>query len=216
VTAPKLDIQRIRVDGSGYDATGAYWGAGPDVFIAISPDGRDEIAVRARTIKEARQKIAAELERKPGAPQTDREPLGGNPPRKTRYEIAWRNPVMGETIKVRITHARDYLSSGTDHIEVESLAPKKAPLPITETGYRSHFMPALELVNAGGPVTFVSAWLEREAAGKAWRAKAAAAAQADLFQWADAQAEVGRRKKKPAAVTPRPRRTKVKPGPDPA
>jgi hypothetical protein len=216
VTAPRLGIQRIRVDAGGYDATGSYWGAGPDVFIATSPDGRDEIAVRARTIKEARQKIAAELDRKPGAPQTDREPLGGNPPRKTRFEIAWCNPVTGETITVRITHSRGYLSSGTDHIEVESLAPKKAPLPITETGYRSHFMPALELVNAGGPVTFVNAWLEREAAGKAWRAKTTAAAQADLFQWADAQAEVGERKRKPAAVTPRARGKSVKPGPDPA
>jgi len=216
VTAPKLDIQRIRVDTGGYDATGAYWGAGPDVFIATSPDGRDEIAVRARTINEARQKIAVELDRKPGAPQTNREPLGGNPPRKTRYEIAWRDPVMGETIKIRITHARDYLSSGTDHIEVESLVPKKARLPITETGYRSHFIPALELVNAGGTVTFVSAWLEREAAGKAWRAKATAAAQADLFHWADAQAEVGKRKRKSAAATPRARRKSVKPGPDPA
>jgi hypothetical protein len=107
------------------------------------------------------------------------------------------------SIAAKITHARDYLSSGTDHIKVESLAPRKAPLPITETGYRSHFVPALELVNAGGPVTFVSAWLEREAAGKAWRVKAAAAAQADLFQWADAQLEVGKRKRKPAAVTPR-------------
>jgi hypothetical protein len=77
-------------------------------------------------------------------------------------------------------------------------------------------MPALELVNAGGPVTFVNAWLEREAAGKAWRAKTTAAAQADLFQWADAQAEVGERKRKPAAVTPRARGKSVKPGPDPA
>ncbi len=216
MTGPKLDIQRVRVDAGGYDATGAYWGAGPDVFIATSPDGRDEIAVRARTIKEARQKIAAELDRKPGAPQTDREPLGGNPPRKTRYESDWRNPVTGDTIKVRITHARDYLSNGTDHIEVESLAPRKAPLPITETGYRSHFMAAHELVNAGGPVTFVNAWLEREAAGKAWRAKATAAAQADLFQWADAQAEVGKRKRKSAAVTPRAKGKPAKSGPDPA
>lgn len=208
MTAPKLDIQRLRVDAGGYDTSGAYWGAGPDVFIATSPDGRDEIAVRARTIKEARQKIAVELDRKPGTPQTDREPLGGTPPRKTRYEIAWRNPVTGDTVKVRISHSRDYLSNGTDHVEVESIAPKKAPLPITETGYRSHFVPALELMNAGGPVTFVTAWLERDASSKAWRAKANAAAQADLFQWADAQAEVGKRRRKAAAATPRARPSK--------
>lgn len=206
MSKPKHEIQRIRVDRAGYDASGAYWGAGPDVFIATNRDGQDEITVRARNVAEARAKVAAELGRKPGQAQPDdRPPIGGNAPRKTRYEIEWLNPVSHETITIRITHARDYLSQGTDHIEVESIKPKKAPLPITETGYRSHFIPPLELINAGGPVTFVTAWIEQEAKGKVWTKAATAKAQGDLFSWAETQGEVGKRRK-PAKPAPKPSR----------
>lgn len=194
MTAPKHALQRIRVDAQGYDDTGAYWGAGPDVFIARSGDGSDEITVRAKNVKDARERIAAELARAPTAPTVNTEAIGGNAPRKTRYEIAWTNPLTSETITIRITHSRDYLSSGSDHLEVESIRPKKAPLPITETGYRSHFLPALELMNAGGPVTFVTAWIEQEAKGRAWSKSATARQQGDLFSWAEAQSEVGKRK----------------------
>lgn len=193
----KPEIQRIRVDAQGYDQSGAYWGAGPDVFIASLADGRDEIAVRARTMKEAQAKIAAERDRKPGEPRTNDDRLGGNPPRKTRYEISWTDPMSRDVVQIRVTHARDYLASGSDHVEVESIRPKKAPLPITETGYRSHFMAALELVNAGGPVTFVTAWLDREASSRAWAARAAKQSQGDLFAWADAKGEVAARKRSP-------------------
>lgn len=190
---PKRDIQRVRVDAQGYDDSGAYWGAGPDIFIATSADGSDQITVRARDLEEAHRKIDAERDRAAGAPSANHDPIGGNAPRKTRYEIDWQNPLTRGTVHIRITHSRDYLASGSDHVEVESISPKRAPLPITETGYRSHFMPALELVNAGGPVVFVTAWIEREAKTKAWTAAASARAQGDLFQWADAQGEVGAR-----------------------
>lgn len=201
------DIQRIRVNAQGYDSDGAYWGAGPDVFIATSPDGSDQITVRAKTLTDARTKIAAEQARPPAAPAIHDDPLGGNPPRKTRYEIQWLNPVSNEPVTIRITHARDYLSSGSDHIEVESIKPKKAPLPITETGYRSHFMPPLDLINAGGPVTFVNAWLAEEAKGKAWSNAAKAQAQGDLFSWADANDEVATsktRKERKPTTEPKP------------
>lgn len=199
------ELQRIRVSRDGYDDAGAYWGAGPDVFIATSPDGNDEITVRAKTVNEARQKIAAELARKPDQPrEKNTDPIGGNAPRKTRYAITWTNPLTNETVKIRITHARDYLSTGSDHIEVESIAPRKAPLPITETGYRSHFLSPLELMNAGGPVTFVTSWIEQESQGKAWSKAATAKQQGDLFRWAEAQGEIGTSKRttKPTAIRP--------------
>jgi plasmid stabilization system protein ParE len=191
----KLDIQRVRVNAQGYDASGAYWGAGPDVFIATTLDGTEEVTVRARNVSDARDKVAAELARQPGTPRLMAEPIGGAAPRKTKYEINWRNPVTAETVRIRITHARDYLVQGTDHIEVESIMPKKAPLPITATGYLSHFIAPLQLINAGGPVTFVTAWIDNEARGKAWKKQAATTAQGDLFQWADAHKEIGARKK---------------------
>lgn len=87
MTKPKYQLQRIRVDRQGYDDTGAYWGAGPDVFIATSDGGADEVTVRARTVKEAREKIGAELARAPTAKPVNDDPIGGNPLRKTRYEI---------------------------------------------------------------------------------------------------------------------------------
>ncbi len=52
--------------------------------------------------------------------------IGGAAPRKTRYEIDWRNPVTAGIVRIRITHSRDYLVQGTDHIEVESINPKRA------------------------------------------------------------------------------------------
>ena len=207
MTASRLDVQRIRVNREGYDSGGAYWGAGPDVFIATTADGAEEITVRARNVREAREKAAAELERTPGKARTgERDPIGGNSPHKSRYEIDWLNPVTNESVRIRITHARDYLSTGSDHIEVESIKPKRAPLPITETGYRSHFMPALELINAGGPVTFVTAWIEQEAKGKNWTKAAVAKAQGDLFSWAETQREVGKRKRSPKPARPAPQK----------
>lgn len=188
------ELQRIKVDAQGYDASGAYWGAGPDVFIATRDNGNDQVTVRARNLREARQKIDAELRRAPDAAPAGRDPLGGNAPRKTRYEFDWTDPAGGSVIRIRVTHARDYLASGSDHLETESLRPKKAPLPITETGYRSHFITPLELMNAGGPVTFVRSWLDREAAGNGWTRAATAKAQGDLFSWADAHGEVGRKR----------------------
>ena len=205
--AGKPDIQRVRVNAQGYDTTGAYWGAGPDVFIATLNEGAQEITVRAKSVAEVREKVAAELARPLGTPKAGpREPIGGASPSKARYEIEWRDPVAGTTMRIRITHSRDYLGQGQDHIEVESIAPKKAPLPITETGYRSQFVSPLELVNDGGPVVFVTAWLDREAKGKDWQKRQSARQQGDLFQWAEARNEVGaRRNTTPTAPASKPR-----------
>jgi len=42
------------------------------------------------------------------------------------------------------------------------LAPKRSPLPITETGYRAHFTAPETVADNGGPVSYVEAWLETE------------------------------------------------------
>ena len=123
-----------------------------------------------------------------------------------RYEIAWTDRATGQSIVIIVDHTRNYLSKGTDHIEIHVIRPKTAALPITETGYRSHFIDALELVNAGGPVTFVNAWLDREARTAAWNKRQTARQQGDLFQWADAKREVGKRK-----LVSKPKRQPAKP-----
>lgn len=188
--AGKLDVQRIHVNRDGYDTDGAYWGAGPDVFVVTAAGGAEEITVRAKSAAEARHLATQQLEGGAAAAQKTKSRIGGNPTRKTRFEIDWQDPVTNATVRIRITQSRNYLVDGTDHVEVEGIAPKRAPLPITETGYLSNFIDALELINAGGPVTWIKSWLDREAGGKAWRTRQQARQQGDLFQWAEAQAEV--------------------------
>lgn len=55
------------------------------------------------------------------------------------------------------------------------------PLPITETGYRSHFMAGPVIEEAGGPEAFVRDWLDSYAKGKTWRKAQADWRQPSLF-----------------------------------
>ncbi len=69
-----------------------------------------------------------------------------------------------------------------DHLEIRSIKPEGAPLPITNTGYRSHFMqPGTIEAHGGDVVAQVIAWLDEEAAKPAWRAHVEAGRQGDLF-----------------------------------
>ena len=94
--------------------------------------------------------------------------------------IQWRG------ITVRVSYAANWLNMAargydTAHIEVESLDPERAQLPITETGYRSHFTSAETVAAYGGPLAFVQTWLDEEAAKPSWKAREAAARQMTLF-----------------------------------
>lgn len=43
-------LQRIRLDGGGYDRGGAYWGLGPPLWHAEAPDGNSQhLRARDRT-----------------------------------------------------------------------------------------------------------------------------------------------------------------------
>jgi hypothetical protein len=61
------------------------------------------------------------------------------------------------------------------------LAPSTSKLPITETGYRSHFLSEVEVETLGGPLDYVRAWLDAEAAMPEWREQQQAARQMALF-----------------------------------
>ena len=69
----------------------------------------------------------------------------------------------------------------TAHLEIESIAPERAHLPITETGYRSHFTSPETVAAYGGPAAFVEMWLTEESHSPAWRAQEQAARQFSLF-----------------------------------
>jgi hypothetical protein len=72
-----------------------------------------------------------------------------------QHKIIWRG------IQIEITFTPDSFGM-VDHIELRSEG--RAPLPVTETGYRSHFMSKGTVAEHGGAVAFVTAWLDHEAA----------------------------------------------------
>ena len=68
------------------------------------------------------------------------------------------------------------------HLEIESVQPARAPLPITETGYKSHFHPCGTVeANGGDVVAQIVAWLDEAAAKPEWVAHAAKSRQGELF-----------------------------------
>jgi hypothetical protein len=74
---------------------------------------------------------------------------------------------------------REIYGSPMAHLEIRSIDGQ--PLPVTETGYRSHFINA-ELIDAeGGAAAFVRAWLDHEARSPQWKAAKAKQQQLSLF-----------------------------------
>ena len=115
------------------------------------------------TTKTAARKTAAQTKKRPAKPET------------TTHKLVWRD------IACRVRHTPDYLSKGWSHVEIVVQKPKGAPLPITETGYRSHFLGHDDLERAGGVVRFFLDWIEREAASKQWSKAEFKWRQGDLF-----------------------------------
>ena len=76
-----------------------------------------------------------------------------------QYIITWRS------VEIEITYTPDKFGM-VDHIELRT--ENKAPLPVTETGYHSHFMNRGAVAHYGGAVTFVTAWLDHEAKRSGW------------------------------------------------
>ncbi len=86
------------------------------------------------------------------------------------YEADW----MGLAAK-----GLDYPSA---HLELQVVEPKRAPLPVTDTGYRSEFLSSGLVEEAGGPKAFAEAWLDNMAGTKCWLIARAKWNQLDLFQ----------------------------------
>lgn len=76
-----------------------------------------------------------------------------------QHNITWRN------IDIAITFTPEKFGM-VEHIELHTT--NKEKLPVTETGYRSHFIPMGTTAAHGGAVAFVTAWLDHEAARSGW------------------------------------------------
>ncbi len=94
------------------------------------------------------------------------------------FRADWRG--IGLTINwVEEYFATDDGSYAVAHLEI--LADNRTPLPITETGYKSHFTSREAVEAEDGPVAYAIAWLDHDAAKPAWAAREAAARQLSLF-----------------------------------
>ena len=97
------------------------------------------------------------------------------------------NPITTEILEwqgitLSVECERNYATmTGLTHLSIHVLEPSKAELPITGTGYRSHFLSEAEVMEFGSPVGFVRAWLDAEAATPEWKAQQQAARQMTLF-----------------------------------
>jgi hypothetical protein len=68
------------------------------------------------------------------------------------------------------------------HLEIRSINPESAPLPMTETGYKSQFHPKGTIEARGGNVVKqVMAWLDEKAKRPEWQTHIESSRQGCLF-----------------------------------
>lgn len=86
--------------------------------------------------------------------------------------IEWRG------IGIQLEFHPSRWNAPVDHIEIQS--DDRVPLPITEAGYKSHFLQAGQ-ITPKNLVEQVTAWLEEEAQSDAWKRYEEASRQLSLF-----------------------------------
>ena len=67
-------------------------------------------------------------------------------------------------LEIAVSYQADWLSSGQWHIELRCAA----RLPVTQPGYRSHFVQTDAIADAEDVPTFVMAWLDVAAQDPTW------------------------------------------------
>lgn len=93
------------------------------------------------------------------------------------HKMTWQG------IEIEARYDPQYCKSIVAHLEIQAINPERARLPMTETGYRSHFhtIGTIERDYGGDVVACVEDWLEREAQSKDWKAYVEASRQGSLF-----------------------------------
>lgn len=64
------------------------------------------------------------------------------------HRLIWQD----YTIELR--HVSNWHDCRIDHLEIKTVSPQGAALPITETGYKSHFVDESHLIERGGAVAY--------------------------------------------------------------
>ena len=81
-------------------------------------------------------------------------------------------------INIIVIHTPNYAGE-IDHVELHT--ENRQRIPVTDTGYRSHFCHESQIEPYGSALSFVQAWLDHEAQSPEWRAYEFASRQLDLF-----------------------------------
>lgn len=94
--------------------------------------------------------------------------------------IEWRK------VAITVRHCKDWSKghfniNGTRMTHTEIINIDNDPLPITSTGYKSHFMDSTHLDNYDGILDYVTQWLDHEAQSKQWKAYVVDKSQLKLF-----------------------------------
>lgn len=67
------------------------------------------------------------------------------------------------------------------YLEIKVIDPEREALPITDTGYLSYHLSPVDAEAEGGPIAYVTAWLDFKAQSPEWLNKKAKLRQLDLF-----------------------------------
>ncbi len=94
------------------------------------------------------------------------------------FETVWRDDWLKVRLQIKFTREK---FSNFDHLEIEAIEPEKIALPITTTGYRSHFCPTGEIDAAGGAIEAARSLLDIAAQSNDWKSQQSAARQGSLF-----------------------------------
>jgi len=101
---------------------------------------------------------------------------------KHRYKV---HTLHWRSITIEVTYEADWLFREgfycPCHLTLKSIAPDRCPLPVTETGYLSHFTDPVLIEKAGGPLAYVVAELEAAAKSAKWRKHEVGQRQPSLF-----------------------------------
>ena len=119
-------------------------------------------------------------------PKKKRVDTGRLPRKDQRTKATERLDWRGVTVSV--SYEPDWLGmskgapeAATAHLEVQRVSPDWALLPITETGYCSHFLPRGSVERLGGPVAYVRVWLDEAAKAPDWKRREQQSRQLSLF-----------------------------------
>ncbi|WP_298921479.1 hypothetical protein [uncultured Roseobacter sp.] len=79
--------------------------------------------------------------------------------------------------EITVSWQANWLNSGHCHIELRC----DERLPVTQTGYRSHFVPQGSFADEAAVAAFVTKWLDEAADDKVWQAYLIDSRQLKLF-----------------------------------